>query len=73
MALWCRYNRHPSPEPCEATIRTFVVSLIGAAAVAAGLVILRQQKDPGIFMAEVPPGESVPATLVLERIRSAGI
>lgn len=64
----------PSLLSSEAQIRTLVVSLIGAAAVAAGLVLLRQEKDSEIGEAgEVPPGERVPATIVLERIRNAGI
>ena len=58
----------------EAEIRTFVVSLIGAAAVAAGLVLLRQQKESEMNdAAQVFPGERVPATIVLERLRNAGI
>lgn len=55
-------------------IRTFAVSLIGAAAVAAGFALLRQQKqDEGELRNEVPAGERVPATIVLERLRRAGI
>lgn len=62
------------PSFSEAQIRTLVVSLIGAAAVAAGLVLLRQQKDSEIEeAAKVPAGERVPATIVLEKIRNAGI
>lgn len=63
-----------TPEPSEAEIRTFVVSLIGAAAVAAGLVLLRQQKESEMNdAAQIFPGERVPATIVLERLRNAGI
>lgn len=41
---------------------------------AAGLVLLRQQKESEMEdAAQVFPGESVPATIVLERLRSAGI
>ncbi|MFW6199733.1 MAG: hypothetical protein ACOC8K_04090 [Gemmatimonadota bacterium] len=41
---------------------------------AAGLVLLRQQKESEIEgTAQVSPGERVPATIVLERIRNAGI
>lgn len=56
------------------SIRTFLVSVIGAAAMVAGLVLLRQQKQPRVeAVTDVPPGETVPATIVLERIRQAGI
>lgn len=48
--------------------------MIGAAAVAAGLALLRQQKESEIEeAAQVPPGERVPATIILEKIRNAGI
>lgn len=55
------------------TIRTLTLSLLGAAALAAGVLLVRQQKevknDPPRV---VPAGETVPAKLSLERIRSAG-
>lgn len=59
----------------EASIRTFLVSLIGVTAVAAGILVVRQQKqsDDEPVYSEVPPGESVPAEIVLERLRKAGI
>jgi hypothetical protein len=62
-------------EPChlEAPIRTLVVSLLGVAAVTAGVLLCRQQKlftAPGLK--EVPAGESMPATISLERLRELG-
>jgi hypothetical protein len=57
----------------EASIRTLVVSLIGVAALTAGLVLIRQQKQVGLpQIKEVPPGESVPGTISLERLRELG-
>jgi hypothetical protein len=57
----------------EASIRTLVVSLIGAAALTAGLVLIRQQKQVGLpQVREVPPGENVPGTISLERLRELG-
>lgn len=64
----------------EPTIRTFMVSLIGAAALAAGLVLLRQQKDSPLQektsnSGETPgePDEGLPDGFVLDRLRAAGI
>jgi hypothetical protein len=57
----------------EASIRTLVVSLIGVAALTAGLVLIRQQKQVGFpQVREVPPGENVPGTISLERLRELG-
>lgn len=55
-------------------MRTITYSLLGAAAVAAGVLLLRQQKvgednRPKV----VPAGESVPAVLQLDRLRELGI
>jgi len=59
----------------EAPIRTFLVSLIGATAVAAGIIAVRSQlqSDGEARVDDVPPGETVPAEIVLERLREAGI
>jgi hypothetical protein len=57
----------------EATIRTLIVSIIGVAAVTAGLVLFRQQKQVGApVLKQVPAGESVPGTISLERLRELG-
>lgn len=64
------------PPILEASIRTFLVSLIGATAVAAGILAVRHQKqstEETSAVSPVPPGESVPAEIVLERLRKAGI
>ena len=54
-------------------IRTLTVNLIGAAALVAGLVFIRQQKQSDVpQLKNVPPGESVPAQISLERLRELG-
>jgi hypothetical protein len=55
-------------------IRTFAVSLIGAAALAAGLVLIRNQKNLEALPAvrDVPAGETVPSTISLDRLRASG-
>ena len=58
-------------------IRKITVSLIGAAALAAGLVLLRQgnaRAEPvEAAIDEVPPGESVPGKIRLDKLRELGI
>lgn len=58
-------------------IRKITVSLIGTAALAAGLVLLRQgTARPSLETAtveEVPPGEEVPGKIRLDRLRELGI
>ncbi|NIP61114.1 MAG: hypothetical protein GWM92_22130 [Gemmatimonadetes bacterium] len=51
------------------------MSLIGAAALAAGLFLLKQQKDfrIGAGAEAVPAGEGEQGTTVLDRLRKAGI
>jgi hypothetical protein len=57
----------------EASIRALVVSLVGVAALTAGLVLIRQQKQVGVpQVREVPPGENVPGEISLERLRELG-
>lgn len=57
----------------EDTIRNFVVSLLGAAALTAGLLLLRHHKEVVTpTAASVPPGESVPGEISLERLRERG-
>ena len=53
-------------------IRTFVVSLLGVAAVAAGLVLIRQKPEPQLRMRDVHAGESQPGTISLEKLRELG-
>lgn len=55
------------------TIRTLAVSLIGAAALAAGLVLIRQHREhEAPRLRDVPPGETVPAEISLDRLRAQG-
>jgi hypothetical protein len=57
----------------EAHIRTLVVSLMGIAALTAGLVLIRQQQQVGMpRVKEVPPGENLPGRISLERLRELG-
>jgi hypothetical protein len=58
----------------EGTIRKVTYSLLGAAALAAGLLLIRQQKqeDPRVA-GELAPGEAVPSEISLERLRELGI
>ena len=54
-------------------IRTLVVSLLGVAAVAAGLVLIRQKgPEPQYRIRDVHAGESQPGTISLERLRELG-
>ena len=57
----------------EVVIRTLVVSLIGVAAVTAGLVLFRQQKLVDTRIKELPAGETVPRSISLERLRELGL
>lgn len=64
-----------SPERTgEGSIRKIAYSLLGAVALAAGLLLIRQQKqeDPRVA-GELAPGESVPSEISLERLRELGI
>ena len=58
-------------------IRKITVSLLGTAALAAGLVLLRQghsRPEPSTApVEEVPPGETVPGQIKLEKLRELGI
>lgn len=58
-------------------IRKITVSLIGTAALAAGLVLIRQggvrPAPETATVEEVPPGEEVPGQIRLERLRELGI
>ena len=64
-----RVNQNPSE---EAIIRKLTLGIVGAAAVAAGLLLMRQQKQsqPKEAIAEA---ESASGTLKLERMRELGL
>jgi len=56
-------------------MKNFAVGLLGAAAVAATILLVRQQKDVGPAMGDtrpIPPGEPKP-TFSLERMRELGL
>ena len=60
----------------EGTIRTLAVSLVSAAAVAAGLLLIRQQRNQDVetnLDSVVPAGETLPGAISLERVRELGI
>ena len=56
----------------EATIRKFTLGLVGVAAVAAGLLLMRQQKQtqPKALLAKA---ESAAGEITLERMRELGL
>ena len=64
-------NRHRTRAK-ETTIRKLTLGLVGAAAVAAGLLLMRQQKQtqPKELAAEV---ESATGAITLERMRELGL
>ena len=55
-------------------MRTLTVSLLGAAAVAASLVLLRAQREEVVRPQTriVPPGETMPGSISLDRLRERG-
>ena len=55
-------------------MRALTVGLIGAAALAAGLLIVRETREetPGPRARDIPAGESQPASISLDRIRELG-
>ena len=61
----------------EATIRKFTLGLVGAAAVAAGLLLMRQQKQTqpkeALAEAESASGAITSGTTTLERMRELGL
>ena len=65
-------TRNGSKQTGEASIRTFGVSLVAIAAVAAGVVLskYRTQRDDVV---KVPAGETVPVLPSLEAMRAAGM
>jgi len=53
--------------------RKVAMGLAGVAAFAASLVLLRSHKTESEEMRTVPPGESVPGEIQLEKLRELGI
>ncbi|NNM32326.1 MAG: hypothetical protein HKO53_04645 [Gemmatimonadetes bacterium] len=76
MARWVQ-DHQATERNAGGIIRKITVSLIGTAAVAAGLVLLRQggvRPEPeSATVEEVPPGEDVPGQIRLDRLRELGI
>ena len=76
MARWVQNNQGMDLN-AGGLIRKITVSLIGTAALAAGLVLLRQggvrPLPETATVEEVPPGEDVPGQIRLERLRELGI
>ncbi len=63
----------PPSTAMEDRIRTLVVSLLGVAAVAAGLVLIRQKgPEPQVRIRDMHAGESLPGTISLEKLRELG-
>lgn len=63
----------PLPPASEAVIRTLLVSLLGAAALAAGFVLIRQTSpQPLPRYQDSHAGENEPGTISLERLRALG-
>jgi hypothetical protein len=55
-------------------IRTLIVSLVGAATLTAGLLLVRQQKDAGVeTKRQVPVGERTAKDISLDRLRELGL
>lgn len=55
-------------------MKSFAIGLLGAAALATTILLVRQQKE--VQRAEtrlIPAGESQPSTISLERIRELGL
>lgn len=55
-------------------MKNFAIGLLGAAAVATTILLVRQQKDVEPRDTRlIPAGETKPATISLERIRELGL
>jgi hypothetical protein len=55
-------------------IRTFIVSLLGAAAVAAGILAFRYHREAeNEFKGQIPAGERTARTASLDKLRELGL
>ncbi len=55
-------------------LKRMTMGLLGAAAVAASVLLIRSQKEEQDHATEVvPPGESVPSEIHLDKLRELGI
>ena len=56
------------------TIRTFIVSLLGAAALTAGVLVFRHQRETEVDSKDkIPAGETTVRITSLERLRELGL
>ncbi len=53
--------------------RKVALGLVGVAAFAASLVLIRQQRTDEFEGRKVPPGETVPGEIQLDKLRELGI
>ena len=66
-----RLSRIPDP---GGTIRTFIVSLLGAAALTAGILVIRNQREAEDQLRnQIPAGEKTARTVSLEKLRELGL
>jgi hypothetical protein len=64
-----------TPEP-GGPIRTFIVSLLGAATLTAGLLLIRQQREAEAqadSTKQIPAGEGTARVVTLDRLRELGL
>lgn len=55
-------------------MKSFAIGLLGAAALATTILLVRQQREPTLKESRlIPAGESQPTTISLERIREMGL
>lgn len=68
-------EEEPDRKEAEVTIRKLTISLIGAAAVAASILLVRQQKQltPQDTIDTIPPGETTQTSISLDRLRELGL
>jgi hypothetical protein len=58
----------------EYVMKNFAIGLLGAAALATTILLVRQQKEVESSSARlIPAGETQPATISLQRIRELGL
>ena len=67
---YCQDRDHPNP---GGIIRTFLVSLLGAATLTAGLLLVRQQKKGIEVQRGAPSGERTARDLSLDKLRELGL
>jgi hypothetical protein len=66
-------ERSTNPNP-GGPIRTFVVSLLGAAVLTAGIFVFRHQREADTELKkQIPAGENTARTVSLEKLRELGL